>query len=166
MVDGDCYRLQSLIYHRFWQTTSSPARSVTCWRWAGAGIQRLATWRITSSRGSQARTDILPAVNSIYAAHDMTQAANYLRRGLAAALACARYGLVPASKGRFPAAGRPAETNPGGEVWVDLDHRHSRPAGSAFRFQVPLRPGRWPGRRAGLCAPSHSVSPAATRWVW
>jgi hypothetical protein len=143
-VDGENYRLQNLIYRQFLARHFIPGKVGHVLAMGGRWDSALGYLEASIQQGdSQSRNDILPAtINSIYAAQDMTQAANFLRRGLAAAFGVrqAQVWYQPPKENFIKLVG-PAEINREGEIWADLSIPTSadRLEARAFRYQVPLR---------------------------
>lgn len=163
-MEGEYYRLQNLIYHRFLTQHFTPGRVghllTMAGRWDAAidyleaclrqEKERKAT-EIDSRAGKRrsdeplpGRVDLLPAtINSIYASPDLPQAVHFLRRGLAAAfdVADARVWVRTAAEGA-QAAERltliaPVETTSEAELHLDINA--DRLEARAYRYQMPLR---------------------------
>ena len=86
-INQDQYRLQNSIYHQFLNLHFSPERVGRVLAMAGRWDSALDYLERSIRQGSQDfRSDLLPAtINSMYASEDLTQAVNFLRRGLSAA---------------------------------------------------------------------------------
>ena len=163
-VDGESYRLQNLIYRQFLANHFIPGRVGHILAMGGRWDSALGYLAASILQGdSQSRSDILPAtINSMYAAQDMTQAANFLRRGLSAAFGVREVQVwyQPPKETYLRLVG-PAEVNPDGEVWTDLSIPTSadRLEARAYRHRVPLRGQEGPQRivRAiPLCVPGNN----------
>lgn len=86
-IDGDHYRLQNLIYRRFFASHFTPGHVGQLLSMAGRWDSAIDFLEASVNAGdTQSHVDLLPAtVNSIYASEDLAQAVYYLRRGLSAA---------------------------------------------------------------------------------
>lgn len=87
MQDGDHYRLQNTIYRRYLTSHFTPDKVGHVLAMAGRWDSAIDYLEASIVQGSsQSRSDLLPAaINSIYAAQDLTQAVHFLRRALSAA---------------------------------------------------------------------------------
>jgi serine phosphatase RsbU (regulator of sigma subunit) len=92
IIEGDHYRLQNLIYRRFFASHFTPGHVGQLLSMAGRWDSAIDFLEASVNAGNaQSRVDILPAtVNSIYASEDIAQAVYFLRRGLSAAFEVSR----------------------------------------------------------------------------
>jgi energy-coupling factor transporter ATP-binding protein EcfA2 len=104
-VDGENYRLQNRIYQEFLTRHFHPGRVGHLLAMAGHWDSALDYLEAGAREGhEQSRADLLPAtINSMHAADDISQAAHFLARGLAAAfgVAEARIWYAPPQEGRL-----------------------------------------------------------------
>jgi serine phosphatase RsbU (regulator of sigma subunit) len=86
-VDGDRYRVQNLIYRSFLETHFSPGRVGHVLAMTGRWDMAIDYLEASLRQGNiDFRVDLLPAtINSMYAADNLPQAAEYLTRALSAA---------------------------------------------------------------------------------
>ena len=158
---GDYYQIQNLIYHQFLTRHFTPGRVGHVLAMSGYWDSAMDYLHTSIQQGSQqSRTDLLPAaINSMYAADDLIQAAHYLKRGLSAAFGVREaqvwfcppqeysLHLVGHTDARPPAiasptAGARTSSNPEPNgFWTDLQIpvAADRLEARAYRQRVPLR---------------------------
>lgn len=143
-VAGDRYRLQNLIYRQFLGQHFSPNRVGRVLAMAGRWDSAIDYLEASLIQGSQASSlDLLPAaINSMYASEDLTQAANFLRRGLSAAFGISEshIWLRPPQDDHLRSIGS-LEIIAEGDPWSNqgISITADRLEARAFRNQVTLR---------------------------
>ncbi|MGD2159142.1 MAG: PP2C family protein-serine/threonine phosphatase, partial [Anaerolineales bacterium] len=91
-IEEDHYRLQNLIYRRFFTSHFTPGHVGQLLAMAGRWDSAIDFLEASVNAGdTHSRADLLPAtVNSIYASEDLAKAVYFLRRGLSAAFSVSR----------------------------------------------------------------------------
>jgi serine phosphatase RsbU (regulator of sigma subunit) len=142
--DGDCYRLQNLIYRRYLEKHFHPGRVGHVLAMTGRWDEALDYLEASVLQGNrQSRADLLPAtINSMYASQDLLQAVHFLRRGLTAAfnVSDARVWFSPPQE-KFLRLISPMGSISEGETWMNQQIAVSadRLEARSFRSRVPLR---------------------------
>lgn len=142
--EGDCYRLQNLIYRRYLEGHFHPGRVGHVLAMTGRWDEAIDYLEASVLQGNrQSRADLLPAtINSMYASQDLSQAVHFLRRGLTAAfnVSDARVWFSPPQE-KYLRLIHPLGSAPEGESWLNqqiptsADQLEAR----SFRSRVPLR---------------------------
>jgi len=143
-VDGDSYRIQNRIYHRFLFQRFHPGHVGHLLTMAGHWDRAMDYLEAAIQEGNaQARLDLLPAViNSMHAAEDVGQAARYLARGLSAAFGVveARVWYAPPQEGHLRLVGHLGPRTDG-PLWAtaEIPVRADRLEARAYRQGQVLR---------------------------
>lgn len=143
-VDGDRYRIQNQIYHRFLAQHFHPGRVGYLLAMAGlwdAAIDYLEAG--IRDGNEQSRSDLLPAtINSMYASEDVSQAARFLTRSLSAVFSVveARVWYAPPQENRLRLVGHLGPRT-SGELWAspEMSLSADRLEARAFRQTRTLR---------------------------
>jgi type II secretory pathway predicted ATPase ExeA len=144
MVDGQTYRLQNLIYHRFLARHFHPGRVGHLMSMAGRWDSALDYLEAGIREGSEAsRADLLPAtINSMYAAEDIGRAAHFLTRGLSAGFGVveARVWYALPQEGRLRLVGQ-VGSGPSAGLWStpEMEVGADRLEARAYRQERALR---------------------------